>query len=46
MVGLIPRLSFDGVADYVGLALGLTIGFAIFAPVAATVESNLRRGGN
>ena len=46
MVGIIPRLTFDSMADYLGLALGLTIGFAVFGPVAATVESNLRRGGN
>ena len=46
MVGIIPRFTLDGIGDYVGLALGLTIGFAIFAPVASTVESNLRRGGN
>ena len=46
MVGLIPRLTFDSMFDYVGLALGLTVGLAVLAPVASTIETNLRRGGN
>jgi hypothetical protein len=33
-----------GIADYFGIAVGLSLGWAIFSPAMATLESNLKKG--
>jgi len=36
-------MSFMGVADYLALAVGLSVGFAIFKPPMDTLENSFRR---
>ena len=44
MVGLFPRLSAMGIADYFGIAVGLSLGWAIFSGPMSTLEINLKKG--
>mgnify|MGYP001211685830 CR=1 FL=1 len=39
MIGVLPRPSFMGVIDYMAFAAGLTIGVALFKPLADGIES-------
>jgi len=39
----LPRMSFEGVLDYMALAAGLAIGFAIFKPPMDSLEQAFRR---
>ena len=46
-VDVIPRPSFSGVVDYFLFAAGLSIGVAVFKPLADGIEGAIsRRGGN
>ena len=38
-----PRPSLMGVADYLGLAVGLSVGFAVFTPIAGVIQERLAR---
>ncbi len=38
-----PRPSVMGIADYLGLAVGLAVGFAVFTPIAGEIQSRLAR---
>jgi len=45
MAGLpLPRMSFTGVLDYVALAAGVAIGFAVWQPVLSNLEDSLKKG--
>ncbi len=39
----LPQMSFKGLLDYVALAAGLSIGFALFKPPMSTLENAFRR---
>jgi len=39
----LPRLTADGLLDYAGLAIGLSIGFAILRGPAASVEQAISK---
>lgn len=39
----LPRMSFTGIVDYLALAAGLAIGFAIFQPPMQQLENAFRR---
>jgi len=39
----LPRLTADGLLDYMGLAIGLTIGFSLLKPVGDQVESAISK---
>lgn len=39
----LPRLTADGILDYMGLAIGLTIGFSLLQPVGDHVESAISK---
>ena len=39
----LPRLPADGLLDYAGLAIGLTIGFSLLRPVAMQVEQAISK---
>tara|TARA_R110002096_G_C14266777_1_gene695206 strand:- start:508 stop:678 length:171 start_codon:yes stop_codon:yes gene_type:complete len=39
----LPRLSFTSIVDYLALAGGLAVGFALFKPVGDQIESAFRR---
>ena len=41
----LPRMSFTGVLDYLALAAGLAVGFAIFKPPMDSLENAFRRKG-
>jgi hypothetical protein len=45
MVGLLPRLTLDGIGDYLGLAIGASLAFGIFVPAMASLSDNLRKNG-
>lgn len=46
LLGLLPdRLSIMGLADWFGLAIGVTIGASIGAMVFPTIESNFSKKG-
>jgi hypothetical protein len=44
MVGIIPRLSVMGFADYFGIAVGLSLGWAIFMGPMQTIEDSIKKG--
>ncbi len=44
MVGIFPRMSAMGFADYFGIAIGLSLGWAIFNGPMQTIETNLKKG--
>ena len=39
----LPRLTADGLLDYAGLAIGLSIGFAILRGPGASVEQAISK---
>lgn len=39
----LPQMSFTGIADYLLVATGLAIGFAIFQPPMQQLENAFRR---
>lgn len=39
----LPRMSFTGLLDYVALAAGLSMGFALFRQPMSTLENAFRR---
>jgi len=39
----LPRPTFDGLLDYAGLAIGLSVGFAILRGPAAAVEQAISK---
>ncbi len=39
----LPKLSFTSIVDYLALAAGIAIGFAIFNPPMNTLENAFRR---
>jgi len=39
----IPRFTADGLLDYAGLALGLSVGFALLRGVGASVEQAISK---
>ena len=39
----LPRLTADGLLDYMGLAIGLTIGFELLRPVGNQVEQAISK---
>lgn len=39
-------LTFDGTVNYAALAIGISLGFAIFLPVMSQLQSSLRKNGN
>ena len=39
----IPRFTADGLLDYAGLALGLSVGFALLRGVGASVEEAISK---
>jgi len=41
----LPSMSFRGVIDYVALAAGVAIGFAVWQPVLSGLEDSLKKGG-
>tara|TARA_R110001583_G_scaffold131763_2_gene283594 strand:+ start:577 stop:720 length:144 start_codon:yes stop_codon:yes gene_type:complete len=41
----LPRLSFDGIIDYLALAGGIAIGFAVFTQPMAQLENAFRKNG-
>ncbi len=45
MIGLLPRPSFMGVIDYMAFAAGLTIGVALFKPLADGIETAISSKG-
>ena len=42
---ILPRLTFDGVTSYFGLAIGLAVGFAIFSAPMESLKTGLRKNG-
>jgi hypothetical protein len=40
---LLPRLTFEGMSSYFGLAIGLAMGFAIFTSPMLQLENGLRK---
>lgn len=44
MVGIFPSFSAMGIVDYFGIAIGLSIGWAIFNGPMQTIETNLKKG--
>ena len=42
---ILPRLTADGLLDYMGLAIGLTIGFSLLKPVGDSVQSAISKQG-
>jgi hypothetical protein len=40
---LLPRPNLEGFVDYMALAAGLTVGIAIFKPIADSLESTISR---
>tara|TARA_Y100001963_G_scaffold159761_1_gene265083 strand:- start:4477 stop:4614 length:138 start_codon:yes stop_codon:yes gene_type:complete len=44
MAGILPRMSVMGIADYFGIAIGLSLGWAIFNGPMQTIENNLKKG--
>jgi hypothetical protein len=42
---LLPKLTFDGMASYFGLAVGLAVGFAIFSAPMEQLKAGLRKNG-
>ena len=45
MVLPLPRASVMGVVDYLALAAGLAVGFAVLNPIAGDLQSRLKKGG-
>ena len=39
----LPRFTADGLLDYAGLAIGLSIGFALLRGVGASVEQAISK---
>jgi len=39
----LPRLSVDGLMDYAGLAIGLTLGFTILKPAADSIQEAISK---
>lgn len=46
MVLPLPRASVMGIADYLSLATGLALGFAVLSPIAADLQNRFKKGGN
>ena len=46
MVLPLPRASVMGVVDYLALATGLGLGFAVLSPIAADLQERFKKGGN
>jgi len=38
-------ISIESGIDMLGIAFGVSIGFAVFLPMMQSLQSNLRRGG-
>ena len=45
MIGWLPKPSFTGVLDYFAFAAGLTVGVALFKPLADGIESAISSKG-
>lgn len=41
----LPDASVMGIVDYLFLAAGLGVGFAILNPIAGDIQSRLKKGG-
>jgi|TARA_R100001463_G_scaffold3262_1_gene13429 hypothetical protein len=39
----LPALSVDGLLDYAGLAIGLTLGFTILKPAAESIQDAISK---
>ena len=39
-------ISLEGAIDYVGLAGGIAIGFAVFLPMYSSIQNAMRKNGN
>ena len=39
----LPRFTADGLLDYMGLAIGLTIGFSLLRPVGEQVQTAISK---
>ena len=39
----LPRFTADGLLDYMGLAIGLTIGFSLLRPVGEQVQQAISK---
>ena len=44
-VDLLPKLSIRGVGDYFAVAIGLALGFAIFAAPMKSLQDGFRKNG-
>lgn len=42
----LPRLSLEGIADYLALAVGVSLGFAIFRSPMNQLEDAFSKKGN
>jgi hypothetical protein len=42
MVGIVPKLTLNGLGDYAMLAIGIVIGTAIFQAPLDTIQANLK----
>ena len=40
---MLPRFTADGLLDYMGLAIGLTIGFSLLRPVGEQVQQAISK---
>ena len=45
MAGVLPTLTLAGVGDYLGLALGVSLGFAIFYGPMQSIQNSLKKNG-
>jgi len=45
MAKLLPSLTLRGLADYVGVAIGLIVAMSLLASPAQSLEDALRRNG-
>tara|TARA_B110000444_G_C18831545_1_gene593518 strand:+ start:2473 stop:2616 length:144 start_codon:yes stop_codon:yes gene_type:complete len=45
MAGMLPSPSFKGIVDYLALAAGIMLGFAILSAPMRSVESSFRKNG-
>tara|TARA_Y100001937_G_scaffold90569_1_gene122570 strand:+ start:405 stop:539 length:135 start_codon:yes stop_codon:yes gene_type:complete len=43
MMGILPPPQLNGIIDYMALAAGLTVGVAIFKPIADALEGTIAR---
>ena len=45
MAGVLPTLSLSGIGDYMGLALVVSLGFAIFYGPMQSIQNSLKKNG-